>query len=337
MIDLRSDTLTQPSPGMREAIAQAVVGDDVYGEDPTVLHLQQRAAEMTGHEDALFVPSGTMANLIAFMAQTRPGDTIVLAEESHPFHYEAANLARVGGLLASTVPDRFGKVSPAQLRARIVQIDDPHFSPTTLATIENTTNRGGGAYYTAEEVEALAEVTRDAGMRLHCDGARVFNAAVAQGIEVRELTAACDSVCFCLSKGLGAPAGSLLCGKRSMIREALRLRKMLGGGMRQVGILAAAGLYALENHVPDLALDHARTRHFRESLESKGFQFVLDSPTNILYLKVAEAFAATGLLAEQGVFVLPHEAESIRLVFHRDISDADTEQAIAIATKVLVP
>ncbi len=337
MIDLRSDTLTQPSPAMREAIAAAEVGDDVYGEDPTVLRLQQRAAELTGQDDALFVPSGTMANLIAFLAQTRPGDTIILGEESHPFHYEAANLARVGGLLASTVPDPLCKITPEQLTAKFVQIDDPHFSPTTLATIENTTNRGGGACYSVEEVKALARVTHDAGLRLHCDGARIFNAAVALGVEVRELSAPCDSVCFCLSKGLGAPAGSLLCGNRGMLREALRLRKMLGGGMRQIGMLAAAGLYALDHHVGDLAHDHARARHVRSGLEEAGFEFALPSPTNILYLRQADPYRATGLLAEKGIFVLPHEVDRIRLVFHRDISDADTEQTIDVAKKVLTP
>lgn len=337
MIDLRSDTLTLPSPGMRQAMASAEVGDDVYGEDPTVNRLQERAAELTGMEAALFVPSGTMANLIAFMAQTRPGDTVMLAEESHPFHYEAANLARVGGLLASTIADRLGKITPEQVRRKSVQIDDPHFSMTTLVSIENTTNRGGGACYTPEEVHALAETAHAAGMRLHCDGARLFNAAVALGVPARELAEPCDSVCFCLSKGLGAPSGSLLCGSRPMIRDALRLRKMLGGGMRQAGVLAAAGLYALENQLPDLARDHAHAAAFRCALEEDGFQFLLPSPTNILYLRQTEPYAATGMLAEAGVFVLPHEHDSIRLVFHRDISESDTSTAIEIARRLLQP
>lgn len=337
MIDLRSDTVTLPSTGMREAMAAALLGDDVYGEDPSVNALQDRAAELMGKEASLFLPSGTMANLIAFLAQTSPGDTVILSEESHPFHYEAANMARVGGLLASAEPDRFGKLTPDAIRRRTVQIDDPHFSHTTLVAIENTTNRGGGAVYTPEEVAAIGEAAHFVGMKLHCDGARVFNAAVALGVPVSELAAPCDSICFCLSKGLGAPAGSLLCGSRRMIREAHRLRKMLGGGMRQVGVLAAAGLYALEHQVQDLARDHVHAKQCRETLEAAGFQFVLPSPTNILYLRQQQPLLSAGLLAQAGVSVLPHESESIRLVFHRDISEADTNTAITTILRVLTP
>jgi threonine aldolase len=337
MIDLRSDTLTKPTPEMRAAMAAAEVGDDVYGEDPTVNTLQERAAEITGKEAALFVPSGTMANLIAFMLHTRPGDTVVLAEESHPFHYEGANLARVGGLLAMPVPDRLGKLRAEEVARRVVQIDDPHFSHTTLVSIENTTNRGGGACYTPEEVRAVAEAAHASGMKLHCDGARIFNAALALGVEVRELTAPCDTVSFCLSKGLGAPVGSLLCMPRARMREALRLRKMLGGGMRQAGILAAAGLHALDHHVTDLARDHARAQRFRAAMEEQGFRFMLPSPTNILYLRQSEPYMATGALAGEGVLVLPHEPDAIRLVFHRDIDDAATGRAIQIAQQVLTP
>jgi len=322
---------------MRDAMASASVGDDVYGEDPSVNALQERAASLTGKEGALFVPSGTMANLIAFLAQTRPGDTVILSEESHPFHYEAANMARVGGLLASAEPDVLGKLTPDAVRRRIVQIDDPHFSYTTLVAIENTTNRGGGAVYSPSEVSAISEVAHAAGMKLHCDGARLFNAAVAQGVTVASLVQSCDSVCFCLSKGLGAPGGSLLCGSRALMREALRLRKMLGGGMRQVGVLAAAGLYALDNHVFDLARDHERARRCREELEAAGFSFVLPSPTNILYLQQEQPMLSAGLLAGEGVCVLPHDDNAIRLVFHRDISDADTDQVIATIKSHLSP
>lgn len=337
MIDLRSDTVTMPSPGMRDAMATAEVGDDVYGEDPTVNALQDRAAALTGKEAALFVPSGTMANLIAFLAQTRPGDTVILSEESHPFHYEAANMARVGGLLASAEPGLLGKLSPEAIRRRVVQIDDPHFSHTTLVSIENTTNRGGGAVYTPDEVREVATLAHGLGIKLHCDGARLFNSAVAQGVPVLELAAPCDSVCFCLSKGLGAPAGSLLCGSRMLIREALRLRKMLGGGMRQVGVLAAAGLHALAHQVQDLARDHTHARQCREALEAEGHEFLLPSPTNILYLRQAEPYLAAGLLAGEGVCVLPHDPDSIRIVFHRDISDDDTARCIDILRRLLQP
>ena len=322
---------------MRIVMAEAKVGDDVYGEDPTVNALQDYAAALLGKDAALFVPSGTMANLIAFMAQARPGDTVILSEESHPYHYEAANFARVAGLMAMPVPDRFGKLTPEAIAQRIVQYDDPHFWHTTLVAIENTTNRGGGACYTPEEVAAIGSVVHAAGMKLHCDGARLFNAAVAQGVDVRTLAEPCDTVCFCLSKGLGAPLGSLVCGSRHFVREALRLRKLLGGGLRQAGIVAAAGLHALEHHVQDLALDHARARRCREALESAGFTFALPSPTNILYLKQAEPYTATGLLAGEGVCVLPHDPDCIRLVFHRDITDDDADQTINAIIRLLKP
>jgi len=329
MIDLRSDTVTKPTEAMRAAMARAEVGDDVYGEDPTVNELQEYAAALLGKEAALFLPSGTMANLIAFLIQARPGDTLILAEESHPFHYEAANLSRVGGLMPWPVPDPFGKLRPEAVAERIVQIDDPHFSHTALVAIENTTNRGGGACYTPAEVEALGALARHHGIKLHCDGARLFNACAAIGATPADYGRHCDTVCFCLSKGLGAPAGSILAGTREAMREALRCRKMLGGGMRQAGVLAAAGLHALRHHVDDLKEDHRRTREFRAALEADGAAFVMPSPTNIVYLRHPAPYALVGALAERGVYTLPHAADSIRAVFHRDIDDAMLAEAIA--------
>ncbi len=328
MIDLRSDTVTQPSDGMREAMARAEVGDDVYGEDPTVNRLQERAAELMGKECALFVPSGTMANLLAFLAQTRPGDSIILSESAHPFHYENANVAMIGGLLTRTIDDPLGKVTAEQVTEKMVQIDDPHCSQTTLAAIENTTNRGGGAYYGYEEVEAIGRVCHDRGLRLHCDGARIFNAAVAGNIDACYLARPCDTICFCLSKGLGAPVGSLLCGDRETIHRARRFRKMLGGGMRQAGILAAAGLYALEHHLDDVPEDHRRAGRFRRALEEAGVRFPLPSPTNIVYVEIPDADRAVSRLAECGVRVNPPRAGWLRVVFHRDISDEMLETAI---------
>lgn len=329
MIDLRSDTVTKPSAGMREAMANAVVGDDVFGDDPSVNQLQNMAAKLLGKEAALMTPSGTMANLIAFLAQARHGDTVVLSKQAHPFQYEAANFAAFGGLMARTIDDRCGKFTATQLRQELVLIDDPHFSRTTLVSIENTTNRGGGAIYTAEEIAAIATVAQEFSLRLHCDGARIFNAAVTAQCDVRDLSAHCDTVCFCLSKGLGCPAGSILAGTHETIHRAIRLRKMLGGGMRQVGVLAAAGIYALENHRSDLAADHRRAAEFRTALESQGFEFTLPSPSNILYLRVADAFATAGSLAEHGIQVLPHALDEIRVVFHRDIDDAALEQVLS--------
>lgn len=336
MIDLRSDTVTLPSAGMRDTMAKAEVGDDVYGEDPTVNRLQDYAAELLGKEAGLFVPTGTMANLAAFMAQANPGETVILSRQAHPFHYEGANIAMFGGLLTRTVAGKLGIMSPEDVEAEVLQVDDPHFSHTTLVSIENTVNRGSGACYTPAQVAAIGHVCKRHGMRLHCDGARLFNAAVAQGVEARELVAPCDTVSFCLSKGLGAPAGSLLVGDRATIKRAHKLRKMLGGGMRQAGVLAAAGLYALENHVAGLAEDHRRARVFRERLEANGVTFAMPSPTNMVYIAVDDPLSITAALYEAGVQVLPHDVHEIRAVFHRDITDDDLETAVAACRRVLV-
>jgi len=328
-VDLRSDTLTQPTPGMRAAMAAATVGDDVYGEDPTVNALQERAAQLFGKQAALFLPSGTMANLVAFLCHTRPGESVILSEESHPYHYEGGNLARFGGLLAVPVPDPLGKIAPQALRARICLIDDPHFSPTTLLSLENTTNRGGGACYTPEEFAALRATANEFGLKIHCDGARIFNACSALDVAPADFATHCDTLTFCLSKGLGAPAGSVLVGDRATIALALRVRKQLGGGMRQAGVLAAAGLYALDHHLPDLAEDHRRTRALRDALQASGHHFPLPSPTNILYIHTQNPFARCGALAERGVLTLPHTDHALRAVLHRDINDDQLAQAIA--------
>lgn len=330
IVDLRSDTVTKPGPAMRAAMAAADVGDDVMGEDPTVNALQERAAALLGKEAALFVPSGTMANLIAMLCATRPGDSVILAEESHPFHYEGANLARIAGLLAIPVPGALGKITPEQVHARVCQIDDPHFSHTTLLALENTVNRGGGACYTIDEFRATARAARALGLRVHCDGARLFNAAMATNTSARDFAAECDTLCFCLSKGLGAPVGSVLVGSRECMAQALRYRKQLGGGMRQVGVLAAAGLYALDHHVDALAEDHRRTRALREALAEAAYTFPLPSPTNILYINAPDPFALVGALAAEGVYTLPHGADTLRAVLHRDIDDTALEHAIAV-------
>lgn len=335
MIDLRSDTVTCPSREMRRAMADAEVGDDVYGEDPTVNRLQEYAADLLGKESALLLPTGTMANLVAFLAQTRPGETVILSEEAHPFHYERANLAMVGGLMTSTIPDTLGKFTADDVCARTVVTDDPHFSPTTMVSIENTTNRGGGAYWEYHEVEAIAGACRRHGMRLHCDGARLFNACIAANIEAQYIARCCDTVSFCLSKGLGAPAGSILAGDKAIIKRACDFRKMLGGGMRQAGVLAAAGLYALQNHLEDLAEDHRRARVFRRALEAEGVRFSLPSPTNILYIEVQHPEKAASALAQKGVLVLPHGHDRIRAVFHRDIDDGAMEQALEVFKQIM--
>jgi threonine aldolase len=337
-VDLRSDTLTKPGDGMRAAMAAAEVGDDVYGEDPTVIELESRVAALLGKEAAIFVTSGTQANLIAYMAQTRPGDTVILSEGSHTVHYEGGNIAAFAGLLTKTIVDPLCKIDAARVAQQIMQIDDPHFSPTTLVAIENTTNRGGGTFYTAAEVADLGSLCKTRGLKFHCDGARLFNATLAAGVAPADLCAHFDSVCFCLSKGLGCPAGSLLAGTRDFVHRARRHRKALGGGLRQAGILAAAGLYALDHgHIEDLAEDHRRAAEFRAALEAHGFRFPQPNPTNIVYVQVGgHPIASVGALAGEGVFSLPHDADQVRVVFHRDVDDAGLAQAID-AFKRVVP
>lgn len=334
-IDLRSDTVTRPSPAMRAVMAAAEVGDDVFGDDPTVKRLEAYAAQLMGKEAALFFPSGTMANLAALMSQTRAGDTVILSEEAHALNYEGGNFARFGGLLARPLPGALGKFTPADVDRILVQRDDPHCSPMTLVAIENTVNRGSGACYAVDEVTALGAYCNEKGIRLHCDGARIFNAAVALGVAVGELAAPCDSVSFCLSKGLGAPIGSMLASDVATIHEARRCRKQLGGGMRQSGIVAAAGLHALEHHVTGLVEDHRRAREYRVALEAAGVVFCMPSPTNIVIFESRDPQGEVEALATQGVLVVPFGSDRIRAVFHRDIDDRDLELAIRHSLAVL--
>jgi len=335
-VDLRSDTVTRPSPEMREAMARAAVGDDVFGEDPTINELERRAAGMFGKEAALFVPSGTMANLLAALSQTRPGDTIILSEDSHPYNFESGNIAAVAGVLTRTIRCRYGILSAEQIAANIVKTEDHHFSPTTMISIENTSNRGGGAIYPIETVAAIGVLARERGLRLHCDGARIFNAVVETGVTPAEYASHVDTISFCLSKGLGCPVGSLLLGDRATIWTAHRYRKMLGGGMRQAGILAAAGIYALDHNIERLREDHRRARVFRQELEgTPGLSFPMPSPTNMVYLQVADAREITRHLDEQGVLVHPAAADMIRVVFHLDVSDAGVDLAVNTFRKAL--
>lgn len=327
-IDLRSDTVTRPTPGMREAMARAEVGDDVYGEDPTVNALQQRAAALFGKEAALFVPSGTMANLLAALAQSRPGDAMLLADNAHPFNYEAGNLALVAGLLTRPVPSVRGLMAPEDVRQAIVALTpDHHFAPTTLVAIENTVNRGGGAIYPLETAASIGRIARENGLRCHCDGARIFHAVVETGVAPAAWAAHADTLSFCLSKGLGCPVGSLLVGDVPTIDAAHRYRKMLGGGMRQAGILAAAGLYALDHHVERLRDDHRRARAFREAVEAAGFESPYPAQTNMVYIRTEAPAAFAANLAEKGVRVGVAGVDLVRAVFHLEIDDAGAAHA----------
>lgn len=333
-IDLRSDTVTKPTEEMRQAMARAEVGDDVYGEDPTVNQLQELAAERTGKAAALFVPSGHMGNLAAFLAHCQRGDEVILGNLSHPFNSETGSLAAVGGIQPYTLPNQpDGTLRLQDLQAAIRE-DDVHHAVTRLISLENTHNRCNGVPLTVEYTRAVAELAHANGLKLHIDGARLFNAAVALGVPAAALVAEADSVTFCLSKGLCAPVGSVLCGDEDFIYRARRARKQLGGGMRQAGILAAAGVVSLTKMVDRLAEDHARAARLAEGL-MEFRDFVVPSPhTNIVRFRLAEgsqvdAPALTAALARDGVLLDYGHYEGFRAVTHHGVEDADIEATLA--------
>lgn len=329
-IDLRSDTVTRPDAAMRRAMAEAEVGDDVFRDDPSVNRLEALAAERLGKEAALFTASGTMANLVAVLSHTRPGDEAIAGAESHVFNYEAAGAARVGGVQLHPLPNApDGGLAAADVRAAI-RPPDVHAPRSSLLCLENTHNRCGGAALTSAATAKLAAIAREAGLAVHLDGARIFNAAIATGESAAELAASADSVSFCLSKGLGCPVGSLLCGPREFVERARRERKTLGGGMRQAGVLAAAGLYVLERNVARLAEDHANACALAEGLARLG-PFAVDAPaTNIVVLRVREGTRDGWLaaFAEAGVRAVPFGEGRIRMVAHKDADGAAIAEAL---------
>jgi threonine aldolase len=331
-VDLRSDTVTLPTPAMRDAMARAEVGDDVWEEDPTVRRLEEVAARRTGKEGALFVSSGTQGNLISVLTQTHPGQELILDADSHVFNYEVAGAAVIGGVQTLPLRTDRGFLTPDQVRAHI-RPNNVHIPMTGLVCIENTHNRHGGTCCTPEEIEAVAGAAHAGGVPVHLDGARIFNAAVALGRPVADFTRPVDSVTFCLSKGLGAPVGSLVCGSRDFVTRARRVRKMLGGGMRQVGVLAAAGLVALETMVERLAEDHANARRLAEGVARLPPIRVdlANVQTNIVIFHVDRAGGAgelvTGSLARK-VKIHQIGPTSIRCVTHKDVDAADIERAV---------
>jgi threonine aldolase len=332
VVELRSDTFTLPSPAMRDAMARAEVGDDVYEEDPTVRRLEARAARQTGKEAGLLVTSGTQGNLVAILAQTQPGQEILLDADCHVFTSEVGGAARLGGLQTRPLATERGFLSPRQVRES-VRGANIHLPVTGLVCIENTHNRHGGTCSTPEEIAAVAEAAHAAGVPVHLDGARLFNAAVALKRPAEDFTRHVDSLTFCLSKGLGAPVGSLICGSHSVIAQARRVRKMIGGGMRQAGVLAAAGLVAMETGIDRLAEDHARARQLAESLLGlPGLTLDLATvETNIVRFQVATAERATELVAGCAARKIKvHHAgpTSIRCVTHKDVDSEDIRRAL---------
>jgi threonine aldolase len=340
-IDLRSDTVTRPDAGMRRAMAEAEVGDDVYGEDPTVNRLEEEAAAAAGMEAALFVPSGTMGNQIALHLHGRPGGEVICDAGCHIVNYEVGGMAALSGLLPRTLASPQGLLDPAAVEAAI-QPDASYRSRTVLIEVENTHNMAGGTLYDRPRLEAILEVARRHALPVHFDGSRVFNAAAALGVPVASLAAGFDSLMFSLSKGLGAPVGSLLCGGRGFIQEARRVRKMFGGGMRQAGILAAAGLIALRQGPARLPEDHENAGRLARALAGRrGIE--LDPATvrtNIVIFRLTpelcggSSAAFLARLQEMGVLGGAVDGERVRLVTHRDVSRERIDQAIERIRKI---
>jgi len=340
VIDLRSDTITVPTPEMRRAMSRAEVGDDVYGEDPTIRSLEEMAAEMLGKEAGLFVTSGTMGNLVSILTHTRPGNEIILESESHIVHYEVGGCAALGGVMVRTVPGKGGAIDPSILEAAI-RGEDIHFPRTTLIAMENTHNRAGGLAVPLSNIRAVRGVANKHGIPMHLDGARIFNAALALKVSAADIAQYFESVMFCLSKGLAAPVGSVIVGSREWIARARKWRKMVGGGMRQGGILAAAGIVALREMVGRLEEDHINAQRLAAGLAELP-QVQVDPEaveTNMVLMdvgptgKTGEEFVA--LLKEAGVLAGAMGPTTLRLVTHKDISPADVERALQVIGKIL--
>ena len=342
-IDLRSDTVTQPTPEMREAMAKAEVGDDVYGEDSTVNRLQEISAEMLGKEAGLFIPSGTMGNLIAVLSHCGRGDEVILGNQAHIFHYEAGGISALGGVHSYQVPNQAdGRILLEDIKPAI-RGRDPHEAITRLIALENTQNRCGGSVLPLEYTNKVGEFAKERGIALHLDGARIFNAAAALSSPAKELASPFDSVTFCLSKGLSAPVGSVLCGSEEFITKAHRIRKQLGGGMRQAGILAAAGIIALDTMVERLGEDHVRARKLAKGLAGVS-GLVLDegSPhTNMIFMSLAEQIeypaekVAAHMHKARGIRIGITGKRSFRLVLHYWVDDEDVERTIAAFKELL--
>lgn len=330
IVDMRSDTLTHPTDEMRRAMAAAEVGDDVYGEDPTINRLEAMAAARMGKEAGLFVPTGSMGNLVAMMSHTQRGDQVILEYEAHIYHHEVGALSSLAGLLPKLIPSQHGAISPDVLRAAVSQA----YPRTSLVCLENTHNRHGGTVLTEAEMAAVSEVAAAAGMKVHLDGARIFNAAIALGVDPKVLTRHVDSVMFCVSKGMSAPVGSLVCGTKDFIGRARSFRKALGGGMRQAGVLAACGIIALESMVDRLADDNMRARRLAETISDLGGLGVdmASVQSNMVVVNGAplglDAGALARELAARGVKGGGRPPSSVRLVVNRHHGDAEIDQVI---------
>ncbi len=339
MIDLRSDTVTVPTPEMREVMARAEVGDDVFGEDPLVNRLQAEMAHLTGKEAALFVPSGTMGNQVCIKTHTQPGDEIITERNSHIFNYECGSPALLSSVQVMPIQGIDGHFTLEQLK-EVIRPDNIHHPTTRLICIENTHNRAGGAIFPLKEIQRIYEFAQEKQLKMHLDGARLWNASVATGIPIKEYCRYFDSISLCFSKGLGAPVGSIIVGSREFIKRARYFRKAFGGGMRQAGILAAAALFAVQNNLSGLVYDHLRARCLAEALaEIPGIDINLKATqTNIVIFDVKNtgltAQEVTNQLAEKGIRMLAVSGTRLRAVTHFQVSDADIKQTIKALNEI---
>lgn len=335
MIDLRSDTVTLPTSAMRNAMAAAEVGDDVYGEDPTINRLEELSAEKMGMESGLFIPSGTMGNLVAFLTHCQRGDEAIMGDQAHTFYYEVGGVSALGGIMVHTVPNQSdGTINISDIQ-NAIRVEDVHFPTTKLIALENTHNRCGGVVLKPDYIKQVVKIAHENNLLVHMDGARIFNAAIKLGLPAKILLEGVDSVTFCLSKGLGAPVGSVLCGSRDFVAKARRIRKQLGGGMRQAGILAAAGIVALESMIDRLAEDHQRAIYLAEKLKSvPNIAIRENSPqTNMVFVDLIETYPKSNLhvieaLKQQNVLVGTSKNRGFRLVTHFGISDKDIDSVV---------
>ena len=340
VVDLRSDTVTRPTAEMRRAIAEAEVGDDVFGDDPTVNRLQERVAELMGKEAAIFVPSGSMANQTSIRAHTQPGDEIICHADSHMYHYEAGAPAGISGCSFRLLQGDRGMYDAEQV-LEAIRPPDSHFPQSRLVLIENTHNRGGGSIWPMEQIHTIHDVARKHTLSMHLDGARLMNACVATGRQAGDYAKYFDTVSMCFSKGLGAPVGSAVAGSKEMIKRVHRFRKMFGGGMRQVGIIAAAALYALDHHVERLADDHANAKHLAAAIvEMPGLSIDPSAvETNLVYFDVDESVGTARDLCDRlraaGVWMLPTGRHRVRAVTHLDVSAEDVDRAMNTLGEVL--
>jgi threonine aldolase len=332
-IDLRSDTVTKPTPAMLEAMMTASVGDDVFGEDPSINALEAMAARLFGMEAALYCASGTMSNQIAIKCHTQPGDEVICEKSSHVYIYEGGGIALHSGSQVKALDGDLGRITASQV-SQSINPDDVHRAHTSLVSLENTCNRGGGACYDLEEIKKIKHVCSDNQLKLHLDGARLFNALVATGHTATAYGQVFDSISVCLNKGLGCPIGSILMGPAAFIRQARRVRKAFGGGLRQAGFMAAAGIYALENNVARLATDHEHARRIGVALEKKDFvRSIMPVATNIVIFEVDQNGCARELaqqLKEKGILAIAIAANQIRFVTHLDISPAMIDEVVAV-------